>query len=218
METKFEPGEPHIVDEITSRFKEKEATNTSLLAYQGEQQIEMNNLTDEIRETQARIADLKSQLDGKGHNDADKDKSVEELEALKQEEDEKSELLVEQLQSAAAYFQAISQSLWRDGECPIQEECTPSNIDLWLRAIEQRILQIHTACSAMGDEQGMAPILAEWVKPKSKKLMATVPEIHEALLAQAAQQKKGGTDLEEDDDEEAERVKVSQKSPFVPVK
>ena len=48
--------------------------------------------------------------------------------------------------------------------------------------------------------------------------MATVPEIHEALLAQAAQQKKGGGDLDEDDEEEAERVKVSQKSPFVPVK
>ncbi|KAL3907154.1 MAG: hypothetical protein SGPRY_010281, partial [Prymnesium sp.] len=31
-------------------------------------------------------------------------------------------------------------------------------------------------------------------------------------------QKKGGTDLEDDDEEEAERVKVSQKSPFVPVK
>ena len=93
------------------------------------------------------------------------------------------------------------------------------NIDTWLRAIEQRILQIHTACSAMGDEQSMAPILSEWVKPKTKKLMATVPEIHEALLAQAAQQKKGGTDLEEDDDEEAERVKAhSQKSPFVPIK
>ncbi|KAL1524719.1 hypothetical protein AB1Y20_019603 [Prymnesium parvum] len=218
METKFEPGEPHIVHEITSRFKDKERANTSLLAYQGEQQLEMSRLTDETREVTARLEQLRALIAGKGTHDADKDKSIDELEALKQEEDEKSEALIEQLQSAAAYFHAISQSLWSDGEVPIQQECSPLTIDMWLRAIEQRVLQIHTACSAMSDDQGMAPILTEWVKPKTKKLMATVPEIHEALLAQAAQQKKGGTDLEEEDEEEAERVKVSQKSPFVPIK
>lgn len=53
METKFEPGEPDIVDEITSRFKDKERANTSLLAYQGEQQLEMNRIADEIKEVWA---------------------------------------------------------------------------------------------------------------------------------------------------------------------
>ena len=50
METKFEPGESHIVDEITSRYQEKERANTSLLRYLNEQQAEVRML-EELRKS-----------------------------------------------------------------------------------------------------------------------------------------------------------------------
>ena len=39
MDSKFEPGQKHIVEEITSRFLEKERTNTSLLRFLHEQEV-----------------------------------------------------------------------------------------------------------------------------------------------------------------------------------
>ena len=42
MDSKYTPGEGHIVDEITNRFLEKERANTSLLRYLHEQQVSLN--------------------------------------------------------------------------------------------------------------------------------------------------------------------------------
>jgi hypothetical protein len=39
MESKFVPGQSHIVDEITSRFLEKERANASLLSFLHEQEV-----------------------------------------------------------------------------------------------------------------------------------------------------------------------------------
>lgn len=39
MEDKFTPGQMHIVEEITSRFLEKERVNTSLLHFLHEQEV-----------------------------------------------------------------------------------------------------------------------------------------------------------------------------------
>ena len=49
MDSKYTPGEGHIVDEITNRFLEKERANTSLLRYLHEQQAEMFDMDEEMK-------------------------------------------------------------------------------------------------------------------------------------------------------------------------
>ena len=62
METKFAPGQNHIVDEITSRYAEKERANTSLLRYLNEQQAECHALEEQGRAIEERRAKIEAGL------------------------------------------------------------------------------------------------------------------------------------------------------------
>ena len=108
-----------------------------------------------------------------------------------------------------------------------ESTCTVQTLDKWLQTLERRLFNVYGLCQiacGKGSDGHTAPlaspplVLSDWcTRDKVAKVTkVTVPEIHEALCQQAAQQRRGG-ELEEEDEEtgEAERKEAeAKKSPF----
>ena len=247
METKFTPGQNHIVDEITSRYAEKERANTSLLRYLNEQQAECHGLEERGRQIDERRGVLEAakgvKLTGVGGG-----QTPEEIYAAASEEDGRSAHLEQILLDACPTVQAATRSLWRDSagvdsggggaggaaglgqlvpKSVAEGTCTVPTLEKWLQTLERRLFKLYGLCQIAcgqgsdGQSQPLASpplVLSDWCTRDrvAKVTKVTVPEIHEALCQQAAQQRRGG-ELEEDDEEtgEAERKEAeAKKSPF----
>jgi hypothetical protein len=105
-------------------------------------------------------------------------------------------------------------------------KCNLQSLDKWLQAVERQIFSMYEVVQAAVGADGVgAPVLAnppavlaDWIANErmNKVAKVTVPEIHEALCQQAAQQRRGG-ELEDEEEEvgEAERKEAeAKKSPF----
>lgn len=231
METKFAPGQNHIVDEITSRYAEKERANTSLLRYLNEQQAECHALEEQGRAIEERRAKIEAGLGVKAKGMGG-GQTPEEIHAVAVEEDARSAQLEKILLEACPTVHASTRCLWRpeDPSAPksvTEGTCTVQTLDKWLQTLERRLFNVYGLCQiacGKGSDGHTAPlaspplVLSDWcTRDKVAKVTkVTVPEIHEALCQQAAQQRRGG-ELEEEDEEtgEAERKEAeAKKSPF----
>lgn len=227
MDTRFVPGDHHIVDEITSRYGEKERANTSLLRYLNEMQAEQPRLIEAAKTFAAQREEI-ARLNGVRLANAGGEESLEELEAAQAEEEARCERAQSLLLECSSLVEAIGGVLQRSAaqELPSQP-CGVNTLEKWLQWLEDSVLHmntiVHASCGAAPD--GGAPpiaqppaVLAAWLsRDKVSKLSkVTVPEIHEALCQQAAQQRRGG-ELEDDDDDmgEAEKKEAeARRSPF----
>merc|ERR1740130_1530899 len=191
MDSKYTPGEGHIVDEITNRFLEKERANTSLLRYLHEQQAEMTEIDDE----QGQHQQLQTTIMGK-------------VEATL----ESVGRIVHRTAGFLWFEGNAPGSIEETGG-----DCNVGNLEEWMRIVEGRILEMLQASRTLCDRSDVEPpaVLREWVAPKAKKQLHSTGEIHEALLLQAQQQNSRKGD-EDEDEEEAERAreKESKLSPF----
>lgn len=225
MDSKYTPGEGHIVDEITNRFLEKERANTSLLRYLHEQQAEMTEIDDEQGQHQQLQTTIKGKLDAVASDGGAQDKL--DAQGAGQEKDEARMVKVEAtLESVGRIVHRTAGFLWFEGNAPgsIDEtggDCNVGNLEEWMRIVESRILEMLQASRTLCDRSDVEPpaVLREWVAPKPKKQLHSTGEIHEALLLQAQQQNSRKGD-EDEDEEEAERAreKESKLSPFHRVK
>merc|ERR1740133_899523 len=225
MDSKYTPGEGHIVDEITNRFLEKERANTSLLRYLHEQQAEMTEIDDEQGQHQQLQHTIKGKLDAVASDGGAQDKL--DAQGAGQEKDEARMVKVEAtLESVGRIVHRTAGFLWFEGNAPgsIDEtggDCNVGNLEEWMRIVESRILEMLQASRTLCDRSDVEPpaVLREWVAPKPKKQLHSTGEIHEALLLQAQQQNSRKGD-EDEDEEEAERAreKESKLSPFHRVK
>merc|ERR1740130_2151182 len=223
MDSKYTPGEWHIVDEITNRFLEKERANTSLLRYLHEQQAEMTEIDDEQGQHQQLQHTIKGKLEAVASDGGAQDKL--DAQGAGQEKDEARMVKVEAtLESVGRIVHRTAGFLWFEGNAPgsIDEtggDCNVGNLEEWMRIVESRILEMLQASRTLCDRSDVEPpaVLREWVAPKPKKQLHSTGEIHEALLLQAQQQKSR---KEDEDEEEAERAreKESKLSPFHRVK
>ena len=85
MDSKYTPGEGHIVDEITNRFLEKERANTSLLRYLHEQQAEMSDIDAEQAQHQALQREIRAKLEAMAADGGAQEKLDAEVEHEKDE-------------------------------------------------------------------------------------------------------------------------------------
>jgi len=240
METKFVPGETHIVDEITARYAEKERANTSLLRYLNEQQSEVATLSEQHRDMQARREELQQVM---GVTPTSSGQSVEELLASAQEEDARAdqyEMLLEQVcerVDASLKLADLEPKSEDYGSRPSSRDKTPqpiadtrvtvNTLERWLGALEASIYKVYHLSQTLTQkaDQGeiattsLPPTLKDWASKErtSKVPKVTVPEIHDALCLQAAQQRRGG-ELEEEEEEavgeDAKREAERNRSPF----
>jgi len=230
MEKIFVPGQSQIVDEITNRYQVKERANTSLLRYLNEQQAEVRALEErqkaleEKRERLAALMGTKAVGVGGGM-------TVEELHEAASGEEERSKTLEELLGEACRLVSSGARNLWRegDGETPklvAEGKCNVQSLEKLLQAVERQVFSMYTVVQAATSKEKGPPaiadaplVLTDWFAREKvhKVAKVTVPEIHEALCQQAAQQRRGG-ELEDDDDEgegEAARKEAeAKKSPF----
>merc|ERR1719502_355497 len=110
MDSKFVPGEPQIVDEITNRFLEKERANTSLLRYLHEQQAEMMELDEMQKTMQQRRMDLQDVL---RTQEAQGDVNVgEQLRAMAANDESKAKEIDAQLSEACKVVKRTLHLLW----------------------------------------------------------------------------------------------------------
>ena len=85
MDSKYTPGEGHIVDEITNRFLEKERANTSLLRYLHEQQAEMSDIDAEQAQHQGLQREIRAKLEAMAADGGAQEKLDAEVEHEKDE-------------------------------------------------------------------------------------------------------------------------------------
>ena len=155
-------------------------------------------------------------------------KTPDELVTLAKAEAERSERLEDLLTDACNYVASAARCLWResDGGMPkvvAEAKCNVQSLDKWLQRMERQLFSMYavvqTACSRDGELVPNPPlVLSDWCARERlhKVAKVTVPEIHEALCQQAAQQRRGG-ELEDDEEDvgEAERKEAEAKrSPF----
>ena len=157
-------------------------------------------------------------------------KTPDELFALAKSETERSNRLEQLLTEACNYVASAARCLWRhdggDGGVPkvvAEAKCNVQSLDKWLQRMERQLFSMYavvqTACSRDGELVPNPPlVLSDWCARERlhKVAKVTVPEIHEALCQQAAQQRRGG-ELEDDEEDvgEAERKEAeAKKSPF----
>jgi len=232
METKFDPREKEgkqVVEEITSRYAEKERANTSLLRYLNEQQAEIGSLTEQHKEMQSRREELQALL-GLVPSGYGGGATPESLLAAATAEDNRSDSVEGLLDGCCGHVHVASKALFREGRHPAASglggsadtKCTIKTLERWLAALEKRLLDVYSACQALcaPDEDGRVAVerpplvLSDWCqRDKVHKVpKVTVPEIHDALCLQAAQQRRGG-ELEDDEEEIGEEAKKDH-SPF----
>jgi len=159
-----------------------------------------------------------------GHSRAD------EMNELAKVEVERSLATEDLLADACKQVTSVAKRLWRserDAPKPISEShCTLQSLDKWLQIVERQLYAMYEVVQAAVVGDGTSPpllaappaVLSDWCVNEriNKVAKVTVPEIHEALCQQAAQQRRGG-ELEDDDEEvgEAERKEAeAKKSPF----
>ena len=225
MDSKYTPGEGHIVDEITNRFLEKERANTSLLRYLHEQQAEMSEMDEEQGQNKQLQHEIRGKLEAVASDGGAQDKL--DAQGAGQEKDEARMAKVEAtLESVGRIVHRTAGFLWFEGNAPSSLEetggdCNVGNLEEWMRIVESRILEMLQSSRTLCDRSEVEPpaVLREWVAPKPKKQLHSTGEIHEALLLQAQQQNSRKGD-EDEDEEEAERAreKESKLSPFHRVK
>lgn len=219
MDSKFEPGQKHIVEEITSRFLEKERTNTSLLRFLHEQESELTSLRDELRTLQRAKAELHDLLASKAEDDGAA--AVDDPEALANASAERRMQVEALLDEATQYIQRIAKSMWKGGSVPTQlsAESTIAHLESWMKLLDARVMQVRDSSLsllAQVDSQ-LSPILTEWCEAQPEKFHATVPEIHDTLVMQATHRRQRvGGDVDDEDEDEAERAreKQSKLTPF----
>lgn len=206
MSSKFEPGQPHIVDEITSRFLKKEGTHTSILRFLHEQQCEMVALAEEQRHLAQFRDDLFVQLTGTSLDTG----RIDHLDKLADKNTTRSMQVEALLDGACKCVHRIVQSMWRDGSIPaeLSAECNVASVELWLMALDTRVMQVRETSS----------MLVGWSSARQHTRHTSIPEIHEILVHQAAQRSQGGGDAEDEEEEEAERLREESKLPFNRIK
>lgn len=185
MDKKFEPGQLHIVDEITNRFLEKEQANASLLHYIQEQQNELASLADERRRVGREAAQLHTLLDGKNRSSGGL--SVEdEMELSEGQNVERALAVGDLLEQVCTLVQRTTLSTWRPKENPkeLDElECNIAHLDRWLTVLDRRITQMKSESTLLCAQAHVqvSPLLVEWTAARKRKELMTVTEIHEAL-------------------------------------
>ena len=211
------------------RYAEKERANTSLLRYLNEQQAEIGSLTEQHKEMQSRREELQALL-GLVPSGYGGGATPESLLAAATAEDNRSDSVEGLLDGCCGHVHVASKALFREGRHPAASglggsadtKCTIKTLERWLAALEKRLLDVYSACQALcaPDEDGRVAVerpplvLSDWCqRDKVHKVpKVTVPEIHDALCLQAAQQRRGG-ELEDDEEEIGEEAKKDH-SPF----
>jgi len=226
-----------VIDEITARYAEKERANTSLLRYLSEQQAEVSGLTEQLGTMQARREELHALL---GLGPTNTGVSCEELQAQAAEEELKCAGIEELLEDVCTRVTSSSRMLTSlvtpeddpssrpaSAPQPLDTKCTVNTLEKWLADVESSLFDVYNVSTTLygrleGGEMSSAElpqVFQDWVSRDrgSKVPKVTVPEIHDALCLQAAQQRRGG-ELEEEDEEnvgeDAKKEAERNRSPF----
>ncbi len=232
MDMKFEPGSPHIIDEITSRFLEKERANTSLLSFLNEQSDAMSRLEEEQRSLAVKADELRHELDRAperqrrrsstgGRASAVYGGAGAEAEADGEEGAEGSAVVEGLLDSVCAYVERIGKAMWRSGTGPavLDHECTLGTLEEWLRMLHARSLEMRQAAVVLAPhaEPKAASLLTRWCAAQPEVHHPPVEVIHQSLVRQAV---RNGGDFDDEDDEVTSRLRArdSRSSPFDRVK
>ena len=212
-----------------ARYAEKERANTSLLRYLNEQQAEISALSEQHKEMQGRREELQTLL-GLVPSGYGGGLTPESLLAAASEEDVRCDRIEARLEGVTIHVHAASKALFREGRHPAasglgsysESKCTIKTLDRWLAALENKLFDVYAICQAlcMPDGEGNAAmerpplVLSDWCQRDrvQKVPKVTVPEIHDALCLQAAQQRRGG-ELEDDEEEIGDDAKKDH-SPF----
>jgi len=231
MEAKFRPLEKdsNVVQEITDRYAKNERANTSLLRYLNEQQAEISSLTEQQKGMQGRREELQALLgivpSGYGGG-----LTPESLLAAAAAEDARCNNVEALLEGCCGHVHTAYKALFRESSQMAangpsgyaETKCTIKTLDRWLATLEKQLFDVYSTCQSLcqPDEEGHMAIerppqvLSDWCqRDKVHKVpKVTVPEIHDALCLQAAQQRRGG-ELEDDEEELGDEAKKDH-SPF----